>query len=172
MIRVLVLQYYRLLRSLPKTHPSMRRWRTRCRHCGLFFLTYFRNAWRTDLYCPFGCRVAQRRAASNKRSAAYYQSKEGKIKKQALNRRRSLISPPVPPPVPPPLSPPLSPPQKPMPWSPEIVEHVRAVVSVIEGRPFTRLEILELLARILRQHRNARRRRRDQVVAWLNEFPP
>lgn len=164
MIRTLVLQYYRLLRSLPKTHPSMRRWRTRCRHCGLFFLTHFRNAWRTDLYCPFGCRLAQRRAASNKRSAAYYQSKDGKIKKQALNRRRSLISPPVPPPPPPP--------QKPMPWPPEIVEHVRAVVSVIEGRPFTVPEILELLARILRQHRIARRRRRDQVVAWLNEFPP
>ena len=162
MIRALVLQYYRLLRSLLKTHPSLRHWRTRCRHCGLFFLTYFRNAWRTDLYCPFGCRKAHRQAASAQRSLAYYQNKEGKIKKQALNRRRSSIAPPVPP----------SPPKEPIPWPIDLVAHVRAVVREIEGRPFTVPEILELLARIVRQHRIARRRRRDQVVAWLNEFPP
>ena len=163
MIRALVLPYYRLLRSLPKTDPSLRRWRTRCRHCGLFFLTYFRNAWRTDLYCPFGCREAHRKAASNRRSLAYYQSKEGKIKKQALNRQRHLVSPS---PTPPPL------PREPIPWPRDTVEYVRAVVSQIEGRPFTLPEILALLARIVRQHRIARRRRRDQVVAWLNEFPP
>ena len=158
-----MLQYYRLLRSLLKTHPSLRRWRTRCRHCGLFFLTYFRNAWRTDLYCPYGCRDAHRKAASTRRSTAYYQNKEGKIKKQALNRQRSLVSPsPAPPPRP----------REPLPWPREIVEHVRAVVSEIEGRPFAVPEILALLARILRQHRIARRCRRDQVVAWLNEFPP
>jgi hypothetical protein len=52
------------------------------------------------------------------------------------------------------------------------VEYVRTVVSVIEGRPFTVPEILELLARIVRQHRIARRRRRDQIVDWLNESPP
>ena len=162
MIRALVLQYYRLLRSLRKTHPSLRQWRSRCRHCRIFFLTYFRNAWRSDLYCPYGCREAHRKIASNKRSTAYYQSTEGKAKKRALNRQRSLISPPLPPSLP----------KEPMPWPREIVEHVREVVSQIEGHPFSIPEILALLTRILRQHRMVRRRRRDQIVAWLNEFPP
>lgn len=63
-------------------------------------------------------------------------------------------------------------PKEPMPWPTDIVEHVQEVVGAIEGRAFSIPEILALLARILRQHRIARRRRRDQVVAWLNEFPP
>ena len=163
MIRALVLQYYRLLRSLLKSHPSLRQWRTRCRHCRLFFLTHPRNAGRQDLGCHFGCREAHGKAASNQRSVAYYQTDEGKKRKQALNRRRFLLSAPLPPPPPP---------REPMPWPTDLVAHVREIVSVIEGRPFTLREILELLARIVRQHRIARRTRRDQVVDWLNEFPP
>ena len=104
-----------------------------------------------------------RKAASNKRSTAYYQTAEGKIKRRALNQRRSRVARPAPP---------RPPPQEPTAWPSEIVSHVRVVVSEIEGRPFTFPEILALLTRIVRQHRIARRRRRDQVVAWLNEFPP
>ena len=164
MIRALVLQYYRLLRSLPKTHPSLRRWRTRCCHCRLFFLTHPRNAGRQDLGCHFGCREAHGKKASNQRSVAYYQTDEGKKRKQALNRRRCLLSAPSPPPPPPP--------KEPRPWPTDLVAHVRQVVSEIEGRPFSLPEIVALLTRIVRQHRIVRRRRLDQVVAWLNEFPP
>jgi hypothetical protein len=157
------LQYYWLLRSIFKVHPSLRRWRTRCCHCRICFLTHPRNAGRQDLGCPFGCREVHRKAASNKRSTAYYQTAEGKIKRRALNQRRSRVAR---------LGPPGPPPQEPTAWPGEIVRHVCAVVSEIEGRPFTFPEILALLTRIVRQHRIARRRRRDQVVAWLNEFPP
>ena len=147
---------------LLKAHSALRRWRTRCRHCGLFFLTHPRNAGRKDLGCPFGCREAHRRVASQQRSTAYYQSKEGKLKKKALNRQRSLVGQP--------LS--SAPAKEPTALPRELVVHVQQVVSEIEGRPFSIPEILALLTRIVRQHRIVRRRRLDQVVAWLNEFPP
>jgi hypothetical protein len=49
---------------------------------------------------------------------------------------------------------------------------VRTVVSLIEGRRVVRREIEEMLARVLRQHSMARRRRIDQAVDWLNANPP
>lgn len=39
--------------------------------------------------CPFGCQEAQRKLESTQRSVGYYRTKEGKIKKKALNKRRS-----------------------------------------------------------------------------------
>ena len=59
-----------------------------------------------------------------------------------------------------------------MPWPIEIVEHVREVVSEIEGRWFSIPEILALLARIVRRRSLVRRSKHDKVVAWLNEYPP
>jgi hypothetical protein len=53
-----------------------------------------------------------------------------------------------------------------------MVEHVRMAVSLIEGRRVSVEEILEMLARVLRQHSMCRRRKIDQTVAWLNENPP
>jgi hypothetical protein len=53
-----------------------------------------------------------------------------------------------------------------------MIEHVRMVVSLIEGRRISRRAVRRMLARNLRQHRIGRRRRIDEAVAWLNEAPP
>jgi hypothetical protein len=50
-----------------------------------------------------------------------------------------------------------------------MIEYVRMVVSLIEGRRVGRREMLE---RVLRQHRLGRRRKIDHTLAWLNEHPP
>jgi hypothetical protein len=46
------------------------------------------------------------------------------------------------------------------------------VTSLIEGRAVRLAEVVEMLRRVLRQHRMARIRRRDKIVASLNERPP
>jgi len=46
------------------------------------------------------------------------------------------------------------------------------VVSLIEGRQVTVEEVLEMLARRVRQHSLVRRRRIDQTVDSLHERPP
>jgi ABC-type uncharacterized transport system ATPase subunit len=53
-----------------------------------------------------------------------------------------------------------------------MVEHVRVVSSLIEGRRVSRREVLEMLAKVLRQLSLGRRRRIDHAIAWLNEHPP
>jgi len=55
---------------------------------------------------------------------------------------------------------------------PALVEYVRRVVSLIERRFVSLAEIWEMLARVLRQHMSARRKKVDQVVAWLKKDPP
>lgn len=55
---------------------------------------------------------------------------------------------------------------------PVLVEYVRRIVSLIEGRPVSTGEIWGMLARVLRQHMMVRRKKADQVVAWLNKNPP
>ena len=55
----------------------------------ILFFTHPRNAGRTDLGCPFGCRQAHRRKSSTYRSTEYYRSDEGKQKKEELNKARS-----------------------------------------------------------------------------------
>jgi hypothetical protein len=158
----LILAYYALLRSICRTQPDLRRCLTRCRHCRIFFFADPRNAKRRDLGCPFGCQQAHRRRQSNKRSTAYYQDEPGKEKKRQQNAKRR---------------------QKPapgraVPWpGPElldrpILEYVRLATSLIEGRPVSLGEVLEMLAQVLRQHTMVRTRRIDQIIAWLNEHPP
>lgn len=160
----LVLAYYALLRSILRAQPALRRCRTRCRHCGIFFLTHPRNAGRDDLRCPFGCRESHRRRQSDQRSRAYYRDEVGKEKKRALNakRRKSSARPPPPPPAP----------EPPPPWPPRILQYIRMVTSLLEGRPVSLAEVLAMLIRTLRQHRMVRTRRIDQTVAWLHEHPP
>jgi hypothetical protein len=68
-----------LLRSVLRAKPHLRLGLTRCRHCGILFLTHPRNAGRHDLRCPFGCRQAHRKQASAQRSAAYYRQAQGKL---------------------------------------------------------------------------------------------
>ena len=159
-VAALVLAYYALLRSILRAQPALRRCLTRCRHCGIFFLTHPRNAGREDLRCPFGCRQAHRRRQSDQRSRAYYQEEAGKEKKRALNakRRKILTRPP--------------PPEPPSPWAPRLLHYLAMVTRLVEGRPVSLSEVVAMLRQALRQHRMVRTRRIDQTVAWLHEHPP
>lgn len=161
MVAALVLSYYVVLRSVLRVKPWLRKCLARCRHCGIFFLTDARNAGRQDLGCPFGCRQAHRRRQSTRRSVDYYRQPEGKTKKRALNARRRKTPPPLP------RHKPAS-----LPWPRPILDYVRVVVGLIEGRKVGLWEVVEMLERTLRQHRMVRTRRIDQGVAWLNEQPP
>jgi hypothetical protein len=167
----LVLEYYALLRSVLRAKPHLRACLTRCRHCGIFFLTHPRNARRRDLHCPFGCREAHRRQASAQRSAAYYRDPKGRRKKSQLNQRRPRkYGPAKPAPDPPRARAPQR--RHRARWNPGMVEYVRMVISLIEGRRISRAQVLRMLARKMRQHTLCRRRRIDQTVAWLQEEPP
>ncbi len=165
----LVLEYYLLLRSVLRAKPRLRACLSRCRHCRIFFLADPRNAGRRDLGCPFGCREADRKRQSTRRSVAYYRDPVGKRKKSALNQRRTKPSAPKPQPAAPDTS--VFQPGSAQ-WDEAMVEHVRMVSSWIEGRRVSRNEILEMLARVLRQRTMCRRRKIDQAVAWLKEHPP
>jgi hypothetical protein len=168
--RGLVLQYYFALRSVLRAKPCLRRCLTRCRHCRIFFLTHPCNAGRKDLGCPFGCKEAHRKRSSVKRSVEYYRTPEGKFKKKMQNGKRSraetkavfnsceqagknLV---------------LHEPTNDAP----MVRYLRMVISLIENRRVSAAEILEMLARVLRQHRMARRRRIDYVLQYLNQRAP
>ena len=160
----LVLEYYLLLRSVLRTKPRLRACLTRCRHCRIFFLTHPRNTGRSDLGCPFGCKEAHRRHRSTQRSVDYYRGEQGQAKKLLQNgRRRAAVRPADAAQVPS-----LEPGQ----WPEPMLDHLRMVSSLIEGRPVSRGEILEMLKRVLRQHSMCRRAKIDQAVAWLNENPP
>lgn len=168
-MRALVLTYYALLRSIAQTRPELRVCRTRCRHCRIFFLTDPRNAGRHDLGCPFGCREAHRKAESTRRSTAYYRDEAGREKKRQLNARRRCCCSCEPAAG---EAPPTTTSEAPPPWPRALLEYLCVVVSLIEGRPVGRAEILEMLARALRQHRMARRRPMDQFVERLHGKPP
>ena len=60
----------------------------KCPQCQVPFLTSVSNRGRNDIRCPFGCRELHKKQQSNKRVNDYYQSKEGKKKKQQLNQNR------------------------------------------------------------------------------------
>jgi hypothetical protein len=154
------LEYYVVLRSVLRLKPWLRKCLARCRHCGIFFLTDPRNAGRRDLGCPFGCSLAHRQKQSTKRSVAYYQEPEGKVKKQALNARRRKT---------PRALAPLSPiPQERRPF----LQYLCVMLGLLEGRPVQVWEVIAMLERTVRQHRMVRTRRIDQGVAWLHEQPP
>jgi hypothetical protein len=159
-VAAMVLSYYVVLRSVLRLKPWLRKCLARCRHCRIFFLTDLRNAGRKDLGCPFGCSQAHRKSQSTARSVAYYREPEGKVKKRDLNARRRKTPEPPPPASPAP------------PWLRPILEYVCVVVGLIEGRKVRLWEVVEMLERMLRQHRMVRLRRIDQGVAWLNERPP
>jgi hypothetical protein len=163
-VGALVLEYYLLLREVLRAKPSLRACRTRCRHCRIFFLTHPRNAGRCDLGCPFGCQQAHRKEQSGRRSIEYYRGKEGQIKKRIQNGRRRAAGRPT--------DPPKVRSGESGGWPEPMLEHVRMVSSLIEGRRVSRREVLEMLERVLRQHSICRRPKIDQTVAWLNEHPP
>jgi hypothetical protein len=166
----LVLECYWLLRSVLRAKPHLRACLTRCRHCRIFFLTHPRNAGRQDLRCPFGCREAHRQRASAQRSAAYYGDAKGKSIKSRLNQRRPRKYCAPEPPSERPRAPASK--RRPAQWNPPMVEYVRMVVSLMEGRRVSRRAILRMLTKHLRQHTIVRRPQIEQAVLWLNEHPP
>jgi len=159
----LVKQYYVVLRSVLRSRPDLRRCLSRCRHCRIFFLTHPRNAGRSDLRCPFGCREAHRKRRSTERSVAYYATAEGKAKKKMQNGKRAQGG----------VRVDANPPVTDAPEFPAgIVGYVVMVVSLIDGRRVSEAEILQMLMWAMRQHSMARRRRMDYVVAQLNKHGP
>jgi len=145
------------LRSVLRTHPYLRPCLCRCRECRIFFLTHPRNAGRRDLRCPFGCRKVHRKRNSTQRSVAYYRTAEGKEKKKLQNGKRGRGA---------------GPGRQPgegqgMHFDADIVRYLAMVVSRIERRRVSEWEIRKMLARAVRQHRMARRRRIDYVLHYL-----
>lgn len=136
----------------------------RCRHCRIYFLTHPRNAGRNDLRCPFGCREAHRKQRSTRRSVEYYRGGKGKLKKSIQNRNRYLIA---------------KAGEEPKGTAVKgeqevtpILKYVRMVVSLIEGRAVSWVEMGRMLARNWRQHPIGRWRRVLYVVRRLNKDPP
>ena len=155
------------MRSILRSRPHLRRCLKHCRHCGIFFFTHFSNDKRKDLLCPFGCSEAHRKCEASQRSVAYYQTKEGRIKKCALNRKRYLVYHAK-------ESEPETKEEAMEEYSSDesIIEHVRMVTSLIEGREVSLDEIKEMLKKKQRQHSLTRQRRIDYIVQQLNKDPP
>jgi len=177
-VRGLVLHYYWVLRLILSTNPHIRKYLTRCKHCGIFFLTHPRNADRRDLRCPFGCRQYHRRKSSKERSAKYYRSEKGKKKKKALNERRyklteaddgreDLAA------------------EGPSKQQGAVTDHkidfiqdkgilsyIQMVIGLIEGRYVSMDEILKMLQKISRTHRIDRHRRFVYAFAYPRQRPP
>jgi len=159
------------VRSVLRAKPCLRPCLTRCRHCRIFFLTHPRNAGRSDLGCPFGCRDAHRKQSSTRRSGEYYGTEAGKFKKKIQNGKRGkseaktnfanrqgetgrdLVP-------------------HGCRFDAGMVRYVRMVTSLIEGRRVSRDEILQMLARAVRQHSMARRKRIDYVLWRLMKNGP
>jgi hypothetical protein len=169
-VRALMLQYYFVLRSVLRANPCLRRCLARCRHCGIFFLTHPRNAGRKDLGCPFGCKDVHRKRRSAKRSAEYYRTPEGKSKKKRQNRKRSGAEPKAVINERPEVGKYLALPECRIGGA--ICCYLRMVISLIERRRVSAEEILEMLARTVRQHSIVRRRKIDYVLEHLKKRAP
>jgi hypothetical protein len=157
-VRALVRPYYVLLRSVLHTHPHLRPYLCRCRECRIFFLTHPRNAGRRDLRCPFGCRETHRKRKSTQRSLDYYRTDEGKDKKKLQNSKRGRGAHPHR----------RRPGERPgMHFDADLVRYLAMLVSQIERRRIREWKIREMLARAVRQHRFAKRRRIDYVLDYL-----
>ena len=168
----MVLSYYALLRLIVREVPELRRCLCHCRHCGIFFIADPRNAKRTDLGCPFGCRESYRKQRSSERSAAYYRTSEGRIKKRLQNARRrrtGLVS--------------KSGEQELMGGAAKprssaegkisgIAVYLAMVIGLIERRRVRVWEIQGLLERIVRQHRMAEGQRGDYGEGEIERSPP
>jgi hypothetical protein len=88
---------------------------------------------------------------------AYYRSAEGQVKKKLQNGKRGRGA---------------DPRRQPgeregMPFDADIVRYLAMVVSLIESRRVSEREIRKMLARAVRQHRIARRRRIDYLLHSL-----
>lgn len=88
---------------------------------------------------------------------AYYRTAEGQEKKKLQNGKRGQGADPRRPPTE----------REGMPVDADIVRYLAMVVTLIESRRVREAEIREMLARAVRQHRMARRRRIDYVLHYL-----
>ncbi|MBN2492049.1 MAG: hypothetical protein JXQ29_14475, partial [Planctomycetes bacterium] len=134
-------------------YPESRRCLTCCKDCGIRFFTHPRNAGRTDLCCPFGCRAERRRRQTNERSRDHYRTEFGRARKKARNRgrgRRSAQSAAVEPPPGP---------ETPEDLGPDMIAHIQVVTSIIERRRVSRDETIALIRWVLRQRSMGFRRR-------------
>jgi len=168
-----------------------------CVHCGIRFLTDPRNVRRDDLRCPFGCRAHHRRQRSNQRSAAYYSTPEGKRQKKLLNGRRrrgsrEMSGKDAQPRLEEAIAPPgccdsslpgESPSKAELPLEGLVLDessvahspllwYVQLLVRLIEGVPFSRPQIVDLLCRAMRQRSMDGRRKLDYVLRFLHQHPP
>lgn len=152
------------MRATVREHAHLRACLKHCRHCGIFFLTHPCNAARKDLRCPFGCRAGHRKRSSAARTAAYYarypQEKRRHNRNRYLHSARSqrreanerAVAVEVK--------------DKP------IIDHVRMLSRLIDGRGVSREEVVEMHARIWRQRRLAGGRKLDNILMCLNRGPP
>jgi len=85
----LIQQYSLILDRYLEAHPELAKDVVRCAGCKIRFLTHPRNRGRTDLRCPLGCRERHRRECGNQRSRRYYQTAEGRAKKELRNADRT-----------------------------------------------------------------------------------
>lgn len=164
-MRALVGQYYVVLRSVLRSHTHLRACLSRCRHCRIFFLTHPRNARRRDLGCPFGCKEAHRKRRSSERSVAYYRTAEGKVKKSIQNGKRRHGA----------RTSPAASRERECPTmrlEARVVGYLRMVIGLIEGRPISTGEMVQMLIRVLRQHSMARQKRIDYIVDYLKKKAP
>jgi hypothetical protein len=96
---------------------------------------------------------------------AYYRTQEGKLKKSIQNGNRRGRAEGEPEET-------SRPEAEKGEWNAGMVEHVRMVTSLIEGRRVSLAETLRMLRRALRQHSLGRRRRIDYIVGQLNKASP
>jgi len=97
----------------------------------------------------------------------YYRTEEGKLKKKIQNGKRSKAEAKVD------LGAAAAnlTPDEPR-FDVGMVRYLRMVTSLIEGRQVSLMEILAMLARVVRQHSMVRRRRIDYVIQYLNQRAP
>ena len=128
-------------------------------------MTHPRNAGRSDLRCPFGCRQSHRLASSTIRSIQYYQTPEGKKKKQQQNGRRTEKT--------------CSDALEPEAVSNDIagldaigLQYLQTVLSLLEKRLVGRQEIVLLLRKKMRQHSIGKSLPGDYTLRDEDKKPP
>ena len=162
MLHDLAARYHACLQAVVQTVPTTEKCLKACARCGIPFLTHPRNAGRSDLRCPFGCREIHRTERSSQRSAAYYRSPGGRYKKKALNGKRSAaIAPAGTTGAAETLSVPLR----------ALLSYLCAVLTLIEHRPVTRDELLPVW-RSMRQHSIDQAAKVGYVGDRATDLPP
>ena len=193
-IRENVLKYYYILRTILKADPNLPECLTRCKHCGIFFLTGPQNIGRVDIACPFGCRESLQKKNSTRRSTEYYRTKKGKKIKSCLNQRRyqekesisekieinivdkkpfagtTEVSSVAPPPVQEPVAPQITDDEDTV--DEKFLKYLKMIASLIEHRQVTDFEILAVLRKKMRQHSIDKEKKVIYIIEHIPKKPP